>query len=62
MSIRIKDAVRGLLDFPRKGKIGRVNGTRELIVHPNYIVVYALEDDEIKILAILHAARQYPQF
>ena len=28
MSIRIKDAARGLLDFPYKGKIGRVNGTR----------------------------------
>ena len=61
MSIRIKDAVRGLLEFPYKGKIGRVNGTRELIVHSNYILIYELEKDVIKIIALLHAARQYPQ-
>jgi len=39
---------------------GRVPGTREHVVHPNYIVVYQVGSDVIDILRILHSRQQYP--
>ena len=41
-------------------RLGRVPGTREHVVHPNYIVVYQVGDDVIDILRILHSRQQYP--
>ncbi|WP_413897416.1 type II toxin-antitoxin system RelE/ParE family toxin [Rhodoferax sp.] len=39
---------------------GRAPGTREHVVHPNYILVYQVGTDVIDILRILHSRRQYP--
>lgn len=39
---------------------GRVPGTREFVVHPNYIVVYLVGSDVIDILRILHSRQHYP--
>ena len=39
---------------------GRVVGTREHVVHPNYIVVYQVGSDVIDIQRILHSRQQYP--
>ena len=52
-------AAKGLLLFPFKGKIGRVIATRELVVHPSYILVYAVDNDCVLIVDVLHAAQQY---
>jgi toxin ParE1/3/4 len=38
---------------------GRVAGTREAVIHPNYLLVYRVTET-IEILAILHARQQYP--
>lgn len=46
-----------LIDHPGLGRLGRVAGTRELIAHPNYILIYDLSGD---MLRVLHAARQWP--
>lgn len=48
-----------LPDHPYLHRLGRLPGTREAVVHPNYIVVYRVIET-IEILAVLHARRQYP--
>lgn len=45
---------------PYMGRIGRVSGTRELVAHPNYILVYQLKTNEVLILRVLHSSRMYP--
>lgn len=49
-----------LSDFPQLGTIGRVAGTRELIPHESYRLVYTIERDEVWILALVHTARRWP--
>lgn len=49
-----------LLSFPEMGKPGRVPGTRELIVHKHYLLVYTYVFDAINIVTVLHTSRQYP--
>ena len=49
-----------LLLNPRMYKPGRVKKTREAVVHPNYIMAYAIEGDTISILRVLHSAQAWP--
>ena len=49
-----------LSQHPYLYRLGRVVGTRELVVHPNYIVVYRVMIDRVEIVGVLHAAREYP--
>ena len=45
---------------PKLYKPGRVKGAREIIVRPNYVMVYAIKGETITILRVLHAAQQWP--
>jgi len=49
-----------LIAHPHIGKPGRVAGTRELVVHKNYLLVYDLREGAVRILRLRHAARQWP--
>ncbi len=49
-----------LVDHPGLGRPGRGVGTRELVVHKNYILVYDATADLVRVLRVLHAARQWP--
>lgn len=49
-----------LPEHPQMYRVGRVDGTREMVVRPNYIVVYAESADAVTVLRILHAAQQWP--
>jgi len=49
-----------LVRHPQLGRPGRVDNTRELVVHRNYILVYDLAGDSVRVLRVLHAARQWP--
>jgi plasmid stabilization system protein ParE len=42
------------------GRPGREAGTRELVAHKNYILVYDVTADMVRVLRVLHAARQWP--
>jgi len=56
----IEQKTSALPDHPQMYRIGRVAGTREMVVRPNYIVVYAESPNLVSILRILHAAQQWP--
>ena len=45
---------------PHLYRPGRVPGTREAVVHPNYVMVYRIESETITILRVLHAAQRWP--
>lgn len=50
----------GLGQYPDMYRPGRMPGTREAIIHPNYVLVYRVEAQQIRIINVLHSARQYP--
>ena len=55
------EKAKGLIDHPGLGRIGRVAGTRELVAHQNYVLIYdTVSDERVRILRVLHAARQWP--
>ena len=56
----IETAVLKLPPHPYLFREGRVPGTREMVVHPNYIVVYRVTEAAIEIVSVLHARQQYP--
>lgn len=54
------EAVAKLANFPMLGRAGQIPGTRELIPHESYRLVYEIEGDTVWILALVHTARQWP--
>ncbi|MDQ7986724.1 type II toxin-antitoxin system RelE/ParE family toxin [Pseudomonas sp. G34] len=57
---RLESAVLPLAEHPYLYRFGRVPGTRELIAHPNYILVYRVAADAVEVVNVLHARQQYP--
>ena len=45
---------------PKLYKPGRVEGTREIVVRPNYVMVYRNTGDTVEVLRVLHVAQQWP--
>lgn len=56
----LSEAAASLSAFPDKGKLGQIVGTRELIPHENYRLIYQTENDAVWILALVHLARMRP--
>jgi toxin ParE1/3/4 len=61
---RLQDAIEScaerLPEHPFLYRTGRVDGTREAVVHPNYILIYRVGTEEIEIVSVLHSRQQYP--
>lgn len=58
---KIELGIRQILQFPESGRIGRVTGTRELVITGTpYIAAYAVLPDRIRVLRILHGAQVWP--
>jgi addiction module RelE/StbE family toxin len=59
---RILDTVTYLRDHPEIGRVGRIPGTRELVV-PGllYVVPYRVKGEAIEILGVLHASQEWPK-
>jgi len=56
----IEAKTNALVSQPRLDKPGRMKGTREMVIRPNYVVVYRETTAEVTILRVLHAAQQWP--
>ena len=54
------DAAARLAEHPKLGAPGKIPGTRELIPHESYRLVYEIERDTVWALALVHAAMQWP--
>jgi plasmid stabilization system protein ParE len=54
----LADKVVRLEEFPLLGRQGRLEDTRELVVHKNSLVTYRLRADEVQVLQVWHVARE----
>ncbi len=56
----IEEKAENLANFPKMGRQGRIQGTRELVVWANYILVYEEDTLSVRILRVLHSAQHWP--
>lgn len=54
------DAAARLARHPRLGRPGKISGTRELIPHESYRLLYEIDNDTVWVLALVHTARLWP--
>jgi toxin ParE1/3/4 len=55
------DGCSALSVFPNRGRIGRMQGRRELVFAPlPYIAVYQVKESVVEISRIYHAAQDWP--
>ena len=54
------DAAARLADHPKLGRPGKIPGTRELIPHESYRLVYEIDGETVWVLTLVHTARQWP--
>ena len=56
----IYERIEELVAFPNRGRQGREEGTRELVLAPlPYIVIYRVKDSTVEILYINHGAQDW---
>ena len=57
----IYSEIRHLSNHPELGRVGRVSGTRELVLSgAPFIVPYQVKENTLEILRIYHSARKWP--
>ena len=49
-----------LREHPLLYRVGRMRGTREMVAHPNYIVIYRVRSKVVEILRVKRGALQWP--
>ncbi len=58
---RLLDAADGLSMFPNRGRTGRLEGTRELVLSGSpYLIIYQIRTDALYIVRLMHGARRWP--
>ncbi|RKP49358.1 type II toxin-antitoxin system RelE/ParE family toxin [Trinickia fusca] len=57
---KIHSKAEALRSRPTLYRVGRVRGTREMVVHRNYVVFYRANDEAVTILRVKHARQQWP--
>lgn len=58
---RISTMANNLINQPLKARSGRVSGTRELVIHPHFILIYRVnQSGDIEIIRVLHTAQKWP--
>ena len=56
----LESVVLPLAEHPYLYRPGRVHGTRELVAHPNFILVYRVKADCVEVVSVLHSRQEYP--
>ena len=60
--LKVQAAVEQLTKFTNLGRVGQVEGTRELVIPKTpFIVVYRVKGNAVQILRVLHGAKKYPE-
>jgi toxin ParE1/3/4 len=54
----LRQSTEKLASFPGMARAGRVHGTRELVIHENYLAIYRVRADDVEILRIHQVARR----
>jgi addiction module RelE/StbE family toxin len=54
------DAADKLAAHPKMGTTGKIPGTRELIPHESYRLVYEIDAGTVWVLTLVHTTRQWP--
>ena len=57
---RFKEAAARLAEYPMMGHPGHIAGTREVIPHESYRLIYEVDSEEVRILALVHTSRMWP--
>lgn len=58
----IRERAGKLAEHPRSGRLGRVDGTRELVISDTpYLIAYRIQGEWVDILAVLHGSRRWPE-
>lgn len=60
LDTRISQAAQRLTKFPKLGRPGRQEGSREFVVTPSYILIYEIRDHEIWVLNVVNTRRRWP--
>lgn len=55
--MELKDKTGKLEAHSGMGRAGRVPGTRELVIHKNYLAIYRVREERVEILRIHHVAK-----
>ena len=59
--LELYETVRSLKTSPHRGRVGREQGTRELVfTRLPYIVAYRVKDQSVEVLHIFHSAQNRP--
>ena len=60
MDVLFSEAANRLAQHPKLGRPGKIIGTREIIPHANYRLVYEIDGQTVWILTVIHTARLWP--
>jgi toxin ParE1/3/4 len=62
VAVAIVQSALRLQKFPYIGRLGRIEGTRELVI-PGlpYIIPYRVVDNVIQIASVIHTSRKWPE-
>jgi addiction module RelE/StbE family toxin len=58
---RIYEGVQSLRTMPYRGRYGRLENTRELVIpRLPYLVIYQISEERLVVLNVLHGAQRWP--
>lgn len=61
VAAQILKSVNRLVDHPQMGRLGRLSGTRELVISKTpYVVPYRVQGETIELLRVIHSRQQWP--